>query len=127
MGQKKLDIQDTRSVQGMAAMGGGIASTGGTCGVIIGAAFCVGMLYGKENPEEGENPDLWRTSRSFYKRFLQEVTSGRVHCSEITGVDWSDKDQIKAFLKGEGRVRCAGYTGQGARILGEVLQRYNAE
>ena len=124
MGQKKLDIEDSRAVQGMAALGGGIASTGGTCGVIVGAVLCLGMVYGKETPEQKDDPAMWKTGRSFHKRFLRDVTEGQINCSEITGVNWTDKEQIKAFVKGEGRVRCAGYTGSGARILGEILERY---
>ncbi len=104
-------------------MGGGIASTGGTCGVIVGAVFCLGMVHGKETPEQRDDPAMWKAGKRFYKRFLKEVSGGRVSCSEITRVDWTDKEQIKAFAKGEGRVRCARYTGAGARILGEILER----
>jgi len=124
VGQKKLDIEDSRAVQGMAALGGGIASTGGTCGVIVGAVLCLGMVYGKETPEQKDDPAMWKAGRSFHKRFLRDVTEGKINCSEITRVDWTDKEQIKSFVKGEGRVRCAGYTGSGARILGEILERY---
>jgi C_GCAxxG_C_C family probable redox protein len=124
VGRKKLGIEAVRAEQGMAALGGGIASTGGTCGIVIGAVLCLGMVFGKETPEQKDDPAMWKTGRSFHKRFLREVTEGRLNCSEITRVDWTDKEQIKAFVKGEGRVRCAGYTGSGARILGEILERY---
>ena len=127
MGQKKLGIEDSLAVKGMAALGGGIASTGGTCGIVIGAVLCLGMVYGKETPEQKDDPAMWKAGRSFHKRFLRDVTGGRVNCGEITRVDWSDKEQIKSFVKGEGRVRCAGYTGSGARILGEILERYVQE
>jgi C_GCAxxG_C_C family probable redox protein len=124
VGRKKLGIEAVRAEQGMAALGGGIASTGGTCGIVIGAVLCLGMVFGKETPEQKDDPAMWKTGRSFHKRFLREVTEGRLNCSEITRVDWTDKEQIKAFVKGEGRVRCAGYTGSGARILGDILERY---
>jgi C_GCAxxG_C_C family probable redox protein len=124
VGRKKLGIEAVRAEQGMAALGGGIASTGGTCGIVIGAVLCLGMVFGKKTPEQKDDPAMWKTGRSFHKRFLREVTEGRLNCSEITRVDWTDKEQIKAFVKGEGRVRCAGYTGSGARILGEILERY---
>ncbi|MEF8823768.1 MAG: C-GCAxxG-C-C family protein [Desulfohalobiaceae bacterium] len=124
VGQKKLEIEDSRAVQGMAALGCGIASTGGTCGVIVGAVLCLGMVYGKETPQHKDDPAMWKAGKSFHKRFLRDVTQGKVNCGEITRVDWTDKEQIKSFVKGEGRVRCAGYTGSGARILGEVIERY---
>lgn len=124
MGRKKLGIEESRALQGLAAMGGGIASSGGTCGIVIAGVLCLGMVYGKRTPEENDDPNMWRASRSFYKRFLKEVTEGRLDCADITGVDWTDKEQIKAFGRGEGRVKCARDTGRGARILGEVIERY---
>jgi C_GCAxxG_C_C family probable redox protein len=127
VGLKKLGIEGGPAVQGMAALGGGIASTGGTCGVITGAVVCLGMIYGKETPEQRDDPVMWKAGKSFHKRFLREVTGGRLDCSDITRVDWTDKEQIKAFARGEGRVRCARDTGKGARILGELLERYGRE
>ena len=124
MGQKKLGIEDSLAVQGMAALGGGVASTGGICGVIIGAVLCLGMVYGKQIPTQKDDPTMWKAGKRFQKRFLREVTGGRLNCSDITRVDWMNKEQIKAFAKGEGRVRCAWDTGRGARILGEILERY---
>ena len=129
VGQKKLGIKETSLVRAMAAMGGGIGASGGACGILLGALSLLGSVMGKDAPEGRDNPLLWKACIEFHKRFAGEVTSewGSVNCRDITGLDWKDPEQTRAFYKGEGVVQCAGNTGKAARILGEILEKYLSE
>ena len=110
----------------MAAMGGGIASSGGPCGALIGAVAFMGSLLGKQEPQVKDNPVMWRACYTIYKRFETEIAAkyDSVNCKDIAGVDWKDREQTKNFYKGKGRYICADNTGMTARILGEVLEKY---
>jgi C_GCAxxG_C_C family probable redox protein len=126
VGQKRLGIKDESLIRAMAPMGGGIASSGGPCGALIGAIAFLGSVMGKDVPQKWDDPKMWKACWDFYKRFESEVvgSGGSVNCRDITGVDWRDRKQVKVFYKGGGRGRCAFNTGTAARILGEVMEKY---
>ena len=126
MGQKKIGEENSALIRAMAPMGGGISSSGGPCGAILGGVAFLGYLLGKDEPEKKDDPLMWRTSVKFYRRFENEVAKeyGGVNCRDIVGIDWSDPEQTKAFYRGEGRDVCIINTGKTARILGEVIEKY---
>ncbi|HID29051.1 MAG TPA: C_GCAxxG_C_C family protein [Desulfobacterales bacterium] len=126
MGQKKLGLKDPKLVRSMTAFGGGIASHGGPCGALTGGVSFLGSLLGRDVPEEKDDPILWKACREFYSRFEIEVAGkySGMNCQDIAGVDWSDREQARAFYKGEGVVECRKNTGKAARILGEILEKY---
>jgi C_GCAxxG_C_C family probable redox protein len=126
VGQKKLGIEDLGLLKAMASMGGGIASSGGPCGALIGGIALLGSLFGRDTPENPDHPAMWKAGSALYRRFETEVAGhwGSVNCRDITGVDWRDRDQTRAFYRGEGRFQCAENTGKTARILGELLDKY---
>ncbi len=113
----------------MSPMAGGLAASGGPCGALIGAFVLLGTLFGKDEPEKEDNPLMWKSSWEFRKRFEKEVVAkwGSINCLDITGVDWKDRDQMKAFYEGEGAIQCADNTGKAAGILGELLEKYLAK
>jgi len=126
VGQKKFGKEDPGLIRAMASMGGGIASTGGPCGAILGGVAFLGYLLGRDEPEKKDDPNMWKTCLKFYKRFEDEVAKeyGGINCRDIAGVDWSDREQAKAFFKGEGGAQCVRNTGKAALILGEVIEKY---
>jgi C_GCAxxG_C_C family probable redox protein len=126
VGQKKLGMEDARLVRAMTPMAGGMAASGGPCGALIGGQAFLGTVLGRDDPEAKDDPVMWKACFEFYKRFESEVigTSGSIHCRDITGVDWSDREQARAFYKGDGAMRCANNTGKAAQILGEVIEKY---
>jgi C_GCAxxG_C_C family probable redox protein len=107
-------------------MGGGIGGSGGPCGILVGGIALLGSLLGKETPEEKDDRNLWKLVAAYYRRFQGEVLegAGSVNCRDITGCDWSDPAQTKAYYKGEGALRCAANAGKAARILGEILEEF---
>jgi C_GCAxxG_C_C family probable redox protein len=120
-------MDDPDLVKSMTAFGGGIASSGGTCGALSGGIALLGAALGNADPEEKDDPLLWKACREYYARFEGEVThqDGSVNCRDITGInDWTDKEQRQGFYKGEGVLKCRGNTGKAARILGEILEKY---
>ena len=125
MGQKKLGQKDNALVRAMTPMAGGIAARGGPCGALTGGQALLGSILGRDEPEAKDDPIMWKACFEFYSRFETEVveTEG-INCRDIAGVDWSDRDQARAFYKGEGAIRCANYTGKAAQILGEILEKY---
>ena len=127
MGQKKLGMDDKRLIRAMTTFGGGIVSSGGTCGALSGGIALLGSVFGNDDPNKKDDPKVWEACREYYARFENEVTheTGSVNCRDITGVeDWTDRGQRRSFYKGDGIVMCRGNTGKAARILGEVLEKY---
>ena len=121
-----MGMMEQGLLRGMASMAGGIAYSGGACGALTGAIVLLGSLLGKDDPEKKDDPNLQKACSEFYKRFQDEVMAewGSVNCRDITGVDWKDPVQMKAFRREGGRLRCANSTGKTARILGEILEKY---
>jgi C_GCAxxG_C_C family probable redox protein len=126
VGQKKIGEENPGLIRSMAPMGGGIASTGGPCGAVVGGIALLGSLLGRDEPENKDDPLMWKTSVILYKRFEKEVAQeyGGVNCFDIAGVDWKNPEQTKAFYTGEKRFECSRNTGKTARILGEVIEKY---
>ena len=125
VGQKKLGQKDSRLVRAMIPMAGGIAARGGPCGALTGGLALLGSVLGKDDPEAKDDPIMWKACFEFYSRFENEVVKkGGINCRDIAGVDWSDRDQAKAFYRGAGAIRCATITGKAAQILGEILEKY---
>jgi C_GCAxxG_C_C family probable redox protein len=126
VGQKRLGINDQNLIRAMAPMGGGIASSGGPCGALTGAIALIGSVMGRGSPENSDDRKMWKASYEFYKRFETEVVGswGSVNCRDITGIDWRDRKQARAFYKDGGRDKCADNTAKAARILGEVMEKY---
>ena len=110
------------------ALAGGPAAMGGPCGALTGGLALLGRLWGRAQPQEKDDPLLWKTCFVYYKRFESEVVGDRssVNCRDITGVEWSDREQARAFYQGEGLRQCTRTTGRAARILGEILEKYAA-
>lgn len=113
----------------MTAFGGGLVSKGGPCGAISGAVALLGALLGRDVPEEKDDPLLWKACREFYRRFEEEIGSkyGGINCKDIAGVDWNDREQARAFYKGQGVIECRKNTGVAAKILGEIMEKYMDE
>ena len=93
---------------------------------MTGGVALLGRLFGKKDPEEKDDPRMWKAAFKFYKRFENEICGeqGSVNCRDITGMDWRNREAVAAFYGGEGRAVCGGNTGKAALILGEVIERY---
>ncbi|MCB2228105.1 MAG: C-GCAxxG-C-C family protein [Desulfarculaceae bacterium] len=130
VGQEKMGMEDPDMVRAVGAFGGGIASSGKTCGILLGAIAAVSARYAKSNPEEKDDPKMWLLSFKLIKAFEKMCEPyGSTNCADIAKVAWKDKDQVKAFY-GQPESRriseCAMLTGELAKVLGELLEQAEA-
>lgn len=126
MGQEKLGEVNESVVKALGAFGGGIAATGGTCGILIGGVALVSSMYSRGNLEEKEDPRMWALSAKFAKRFDDLAKPyGGINCRNIAGVDWGDKDAVDKYYSGPDSRRniCIKLVGETAYILGTLLEQ----
>ncbi len=84
----------------------------------------ISSQFSRASLEESEDPRMWELGRKLDAAFA-EITSeyGGSNCSDIAGVDWSDRDQVKEYYQGENSTkgRCGEVVGRTAQVLGELL------
>lgn len=108
----------------MGAFGGGLGGNGEVCGAVAGALGVLGLKFGRGREEEKEDPRIWVYAQEVLQRFREIVKNhGGILCREITGVDWKDRDQAKAFYKSEKITECCRIVGDTAHMVGELLER----
>jgi C_GCAxxG_C_C family probable redox protein len=126
VGQEKLGVGNPGLVKAVAALGGGIASSGKVCGILTGGVVFLSSLYGKETPEGQDDPRMWRLTYKLTKKF-EELTKeyGGMDCRDIARVDWKDREAVKAFYSGPDgrRSLCKKLVGDTAHALGEILEK----
>jgi C_GCAxxG_C_C family probable redox protein len=108
----------------MGAFGGGLGGNGEVCGAVVGALGVLGLRFGRGREEEKEDPKMSPYSKEVVQGFQEIVKNhGGIHCRDIAGVDWKDREQAKAFYKGEKLLECRRIVGDTAYMVGEVLER----
>jgi len=126
VGLEKLGIDDPSVIKAMGSFGGGIGGTGNICGTLVGAVSVIGRLYSRAGLDEKENPRMWAATKAVMKNF-QELAAphGGINCSQIAGVDWMDREQVKDFYANpESRRRhCMTMVGETAKALGDLLDK----
>ena len=126
MGQEKIGEIDENAVKALGAFGGGIASSGNVCGVLIGGIAAISSIYSRGNLDEKENPRLWSASSKFLKKF-EELTSsfGSMNCRDIAQVDWKNKLEVKNYYINpmSSRKVCIKLVGDAAYALGELIDQ----
>ena len=113
-------------IKAMGPFGAGLAATGEVCGNVVGALAVFGLIFSRSREEEKENPLMWRYSQEFLGRFREEIGRGSILCRDIVGVDWKDKNQVRNFHASEKYRKCLRVTGETAKIVGEMLEQYQA-
>ncbi len=125
MGQEMLGLRSPELVQAMGAFGGGVASSGRVCGVLVGGVALVSSLYSRANPQEKEDRNMWRYSAKLTRRF-EEMTReyGSVDCRDIAQTDWRDREAVQFFYNdSQGRrSHCFKLVEDMAQYLGELLE-----
>ncbi len=109
----------------MGGFGGGLGGNGEVCGAIVGVLGTLGLRFSRGREDEKEDPRMWAYSREAFARFRDEIVrkDGGILCREIAGVDWKEREQVRAFYKGEKVMECGRIVGDTARLLGELLER----
>jgi len=130
VGQEKIGEIDENAVKAMGAFGGGIASSGNVCGILIGGIAAISSIYSRGNLQEKEDPKLWAVSNKFMKKF-EELTSelGGINCCDIAKVDWKNKFEAKNYYVNplSSRKICIKLVGDAAYELGELIEKESAK
>ena len=109
----------------MGAMGGGIASSGRVCGILIGAVALMSSLYSRSGLDDSDDVNMWRYGAKLNRKFEELCAEyGGVNCRDIAQTDWRDREQVKEFYRGEDsrRKHCVRLVGDMAQYLGELLE-----
>lgn len=130
MGQEKLNMIDESVIKSVGIFGGGIASTGNVCGILLGGVALISSLYSRGNLEEKEDPRLWSLGSKFTRKF-EELTKefGGMNCCDIAQVDWRNRDAVKDYYSNPESRRniCIKLLGDAAYILGEMIEQEMSE
>jgi C_GCAxxG_C_C family probable redox protein len=117
---------DESAVKAVGAFGGGIASSGSVCGILLGGVAMISSIYSRGNLDEKENPRIWALSSKFLKKF-EELTEpfGGMNCRDIAGIDWKNREAVKEYYANPDSKRkiCIELVGEATRILGELLEQ----
>ncbi len=124
-----MNMKDESAVKAVGVFGGGIASSGNVCGILLGGVAMISSMYSRGSLDEKENPRMWGLSKKFLKKF-EELTEpyGGMNCRDIAGVDWNDKIAVKKYYANpfSSRKICIKLVGEAAFILGELLEQEEA-
>jgi len=97
---------------------GGIARTSGMCGAVTGGIMALGILYGRDNPEQNYDT-VYAKVQKFLLAFEKENMS--VNCFELTGCDLSKEEGRKAFSEKGMVEKCRQFTGRAASLVAELI------
>jgi len=125
VGQEKLGKNNDDVIRAMGAFGGGLGGNGEVCGALAGGLAVLGLCYSRAHQEEKENPRMWKDAEELVRRFRDEIVqlNGSILCRDISQIDWKDREQVKAFYKGDKVKDCMRIVGETAMLLGELLER----
>jgi C_GCAxxG_C_C family probable redox protein len=101
--------------------GGGFGGRGEVCGAVIGSLMAIGLKHGREEPSQ-PNQQAYALAREFCRRFEEET--GSLYCRELTGMDLSTPEGLKAFHTSDVPLRvCLPAAGAAFRLVTELLTR----
>lgn len=124
--QDAIGEKDPAATRLMSGFGGGIGGMGSVCGAITGGVAALSARYGRGTDQEREDPNLFPLCAELYRRFREEIETSQL-CREITGTDFTDPAQVKAyFASPEKTARCARLVGKTAELVCELIERQGA-
>mgnify|MGYP001256757169 CR=1 FL=1 len=118
-------MHDDGAVRAVGAYGGGIASSGSVCGILLGGIALISSIYSRANLAEKEDPRMWLLSKKFMLEF-EKLTQphGGMNCRDIARIDWRDRDAVKSYYSDPDSTRreCIRLVGEAACALGRLLE-----
>ncbi|HOJ51193.1 MAG TPA: C-GCAxxG-C-C family protein [Syntrophales bacterium] len=120
VGIKKLGLNSYEIIKAMGAFGGGLGGNGEVCGAVVGGLAVIGLMFSRGKEEELEDRRMWLYTREFLRRFSQEIGEGHILCRDIIRVDWTNREEVKAFYRGKSQ-KCIDLVGKTARMLGVMM------
>jgi C_GCAxxG_C_C family probable redox protein len=105
--QEYLGEVDARITRMATALPGGLGLRGGTCGILLGSLAAVGLKYG--STQRSERKRCGQLELQVYD-FFEELTRkefGTTNCRDISGCDFTNPEESKAFKGSKAQDRCA--------------------
>jgi C_GCAxxG_C_C family probable redox protein len=120
-----LGKRDEEVIRAMGAFGGGLGGNGDVCGALVGSLAVLGLRFSRARDEEKEDSRMWPFCQEMAERFRREIVKNHegIRCRDIAGVDWKDRDQVRAFYHGEKLAECGRIVGATARLLSDLVGR----
>ena len=123
--QEEFNLGSSLVLKAATAMPG-IALRGETCGAVVGSLMVLGMLYGREKPEDQEGfVRTLKAARKFCAAFEGEF--GSLMCNDIhpsllgRAYNFVDPAEAEAFKKAGGYKICRTPPEKAARIVAEII------
>ncbi len=98
----------------------GLARTGGLCGAVGGAILALGLVAGRDEPDEPVDP-IYGSVREVLNGF--EARFGGTSCIGLTGCDLASDEGRRRFEETGQHERCTEYVGEATRLVLEALAR----
>jgi C_GCAxxG_C_C family probable redox protein len=118
---QQLGIQSEIIPRIATPFGGGIGGRGEVCGAVIGSVMAIGLKHGREEPSQSRDT-AYALAREFCQRFEEET--GSLSCRELTGMDLSTPEGIRAYRSSDVPLRvCLPAIGAAFRLVMELLGR----
>jgi C_GCAxxG_C_C family probable redox protein len=125
--QTHLRLPDEGTIRASAALAGGIAGTGETCGAIIGALMAIGQALGSDGFHDVNRDAVAKAAaKAFVTSFVETMGSARCYAIQEALVGWRCDDASKeaAWREAGGPVGCAAVCGLAARLAaGLIVQK----
>jgi len=123
--QEEFNLESSLALKAATVMPG-IVLTGETCGAVIGSLMALGMLYGREKPEDQEGfLRAFKAARKFCLAFEKQF--GSLKCRDIhpsllgRAYNFADPADAEAFRKAGGLKICRTPPEKAARIVAEIV------
>ena len=102
---------------------GGMSRTAGLCGGLVGGIMALGILFGRNSPNDSHKKAYALTERlvhDFEKQF------GSRNCSDLLGCDISTREGEAVFeAKKLGKTRCLDITVKTTELVMQVLENHH--
>jgi arsenite methyltransferase len=121
-----LDLDNNRVLKAASGFMGGMVSSL-TCGVHSAGVIVLGMIMGRERLEEGRDgllPMVFPT-QELIRRLNARL--GSHSCRELTGTDFTDLEQAKAYYTSDEHQKCIARVANGAEETAKLIKdKYSA-
>lgn len=119
--QEYMGEVDERITRMATALPGGTTMRGGICGLLNGAEASIGLKYGSVIREER---DLCIKQGLRVHDFFRELTRkkyGTMDCRDINGCDFTNPEEVKAYIGSKAQEICADLLVETLRFLLPLL------
>ena len=94
--------------------GGGISRMGGTCGAVTGGVMALGMILGRDHPDESRE-FVYEAAQELQQQFI--AAHGDLTCRALTGVDFLSETGSQEWVEKGMPQTCAGFCSEVVRTV----------